>query len=191
MSEKLSGMIANFLVCRNVIGEEEKEIYQYGYETLLYSVAQTMGLFLLGMILGKGIEAIVFVVVFASLRQYTGGYHANTRTGCCFMTVIVYLAVLYIQTLQGLWADKGIFILLSFVLYFLIYITFVPVEHENKPLTEEQKRRYKVRGSILSVVYSILAMLLFSVAKSVAYTILWTMMMVALLITIQMQRGGE
>ena len=38
MSEKISGIITDFLLCKIVIKEEEKEIYYYGYETLNYSI---------------------------------------------------------------------------------------------------------------------------------------------------------
>ena len=52
MSEKISGIITDFLLRKNVIKEEEKEIYYYGYETLIYSIWQMLLLLVLGIVSG-------------------------------------------------------------------------------------------------------------------------------------------
>ncbi len=94
MSEKISGIITDFLLRKNVIKEEEKEIYYYGYETLIYSIWQMLLLLVLGMIMNQIVSTVIFLMVFVSMRKYTGGYHAETRMGCTFMTVVCYVTVL-------------------------------------------------------------------------------------------------
>lgn len=72
MSEKISGIITDFLLRKNVIKEEEKEIYYYGYETLIYSIWQMLLLLVLGMIMNRIVSTVIFLMVFVSMRKYTG-----------------------------------------------------------------------------------------------------------------------
>ncbi|MBQ3514081.1 MAG: accessory gene regulator B family protein, partial [Lachnospiraceae bacterium] len=69
-------------------------IYYYGYETLIYSIWQMLLLLVLGMIMNRIVSTVIFLMVFVSMRKYTGGYHAETRMGCTFMTVVCYVTVL-------------------------------------------------------------------------------------------------
>ena len=41
MSKKISYMIADFLVQKNVVQKEKIEIYQYGYEALFFCIEET------------------------------------------------------------------------------------------------------------------------------------------------------
>lgn len=191
MSEKFSSMIANFLLCHNIIQEEDREIYQYGYETLLYSIGQTFVLLLLGGMLGKWIESVVFIIVFATLRRCTGGYHANTRFGCMLMTVIAYMTVLLLQEIPVRISTVQVIFLFFLLFYLLVFITYAPVEHENKPLTDRQRKRYKKQGSGLSILYLFVAVLTFKELSPIAFTIILTMAMTALLMIIHTRRGGK
>lgn len=191
MNEKLSSMITNFLLYHNIIQEEDKEIYQYGYETLLYSVVQTFVLLLLGGILGKWIESITFIIVFATLRRCTGGYHANTRFGCMLMTIIIYMVVLLIQQIRVSTFTIQIVFILFLLFYLLVFIVYAPIEHRNKPLTDKQRKSYKKQGSGLSILYLFVAVLMYEVWLPITYTIVFTMAMTALLMIIQIRRGGK
>ena len=78
MSKKISYMIADFLVQKNVVQKEKIEIYQYGYEALFFCIEETAMLIAIGFFLHSWIQTLVFIIVFVSLRQYTGGYHAKS-----------------------------------------------------------------------------------------------------------------
>lgn len=83
MSHYLSCKIADFLVRQQQIPEQEWEICQYGYDTLIYSMEQTFLLLILG--------ALLHIASYFFIRRYTGGYHASTRLGCTIMTLFTYL----------------------------------------------------------------------------------------------------
>ena len=179
MSEKISGIITDFLLRKNVIKEEEKEIYHYGYETLIYSIQQMMLILALGMIMNRKIETFTFLMVFVSMRKYTGGYHARSRLGCTFMTVVCYLMVLVL----GEWLmnmKNGCIILLFLVLLcVVIFSHYVPMEHPEKPLTKTQRRESRKKCGLLFTFYLIISLLFYDIWRIVFYIILSSMVVTA------------
>ena len=160
MSEKISRIITDFLLRKNVIKEEEKEIYYYGYETLIYGIQQMILIFVLGMIRRRTVSTLIFLMVFVSMRKHTGGYHAGSRTGCTVMTILCYLTAL----VSGEWLmnmKKGYIILVFLVLFCVhIFVRYVPVAHPDKTLTKIQRRESRKKCSLLFVFYLVISLLL-------------------------------
>lgn len=68
--------------------EQQRAIYEYGCELWLYTVISTLGLMLIGSILGFCIESMTMIVVFYLCQSNGGGYHASTHTRC-FLTMVI------------------------------------------------------------------------------------------------------
>ena len=188
LSEKLSCMIADFLLKDNAIAKEEYEIYQYGFELLMYCIEQTMLLLILGILMHQFWLTIVFVFVFVSLRQYTGGYHADTRIGCTIMTVCCYLTVMLLVTMgKSILGNSGVMACVI-LFYWIVFSNYVPIEHKNKPMTDKQKRINRKIGIGLSVIYMIIALLTYSYSKTIGCGIIVTMFIIAMLIIIQRRK---
>lgn len=186
MSGCLACMVTDFLLRKNVIRREEREIYQYGYDMLFTGILQSMLLLAVGFILGKTAMTAVFVVVFTTLRRYTGGYHAKTRAGCVMATLFIYLFVLYMSTEDLFLFRRPAGIFLAFVFYAVSFLCCAPAENGNKPLDVEQKVKNKKAGGTLSVLYSIASTLLYRKrAVDMAVSVVTTMVCVALLMVIQ------
>ena len=188
MSEKISGIITDFLLRKNVIKEEEKEIYYYGYETLIYSIWQMLLLLVLGMIMNRIVSTVIFLMVFVSMRKYTGGYHAETRMGCTFMTVVCYVTVL-VMTGWVSTTKKGYIILGFFALFCVfIFVRYVPVVHPEKPLNKMQRRESRKKCGLLGTFYLVILLLTYDVLRIVPYIVLSTMVVTAVLIIVQMRK---
>lgn len=69
MSHFLSCKIADFLVYQQQIPEEEWEIYQYGYDTLIYSIEQTILLLLLGLLFHQLTGTLLYLKYIQHLQQ--------------------------------------------------------------------------------------------------------------------------
>ena len=191
MSEKISGIITDFLLRKNLIKEEEKEIYYYGYETLIYGIQQMMLILGFGIIRNRIVSTLIFLIVFVSMRKYTGGYHAGSRTGCTVMTVLCYLTVL----VSGEWLKnmKNGYVILVLMVLFCVYIFvhYVPVAHPDKPLTKIQRRESKKKCGLLFMFYLIISLLVYDAYRIVTYMVLCTMVVTAMLIIIQKRKGDN
>lgn len=60
MVHRLSKMIANFLLHKNVISETEIDIYIYGYETIILGIIDFFIVLIVGLIFNQFITMLIF-----------------------------------------------------------------------------------------------------------------------------------
>lgn len=191
MSKRLSHMIADFLLHKKAIDAEEAEICQYGYEVLIYGIEQIIILLILGWLSGQIVPTCIYLLIFTSIRKYTGGYHANTRVGCTIVTILAWMVTItFIKVVSGMNIGMDKLIVLC-LFYFFVMLYYAPVEHEKKPLFETQKKRNKQKTIILSLVYMVIALLAYLSLSVITYSVIFTMMNVAMLIIIEKFRKGD
>ena len=90
MIHMVAKSIAVFLCKEAVINNEDKEIYQYGIEVFVSNVIGIVLIFLVSLFTGCLWQGVIYVTAFATLRVYTGGYHADTYMKCNFYNMCTY-----------------------------------------------------------------------------------------------------
>ena len=163
MIAKLSHIIADFFIRQKVVPEEEREVYEYGFELSISSVIGILIVLAIGLISGQFWESIVFYIMFCFTRLFTGGYHAPNHLLCKITFAGALLAVLAAD-----WLLKEIESYYWFVLHFyslVVVCWLAPVENPNKELTEKQKVKCKVI-SIIAMAVWLAVMLLFRYLNS-------------------------
>ena len=83
----------NRLVAHRIIDLDDVEIYQFGLESAMLKAVHYASMLLVGLLLGMLPETIVFLIVYATIRAYAGGYHADTRGVCYLLSWITILSV--------------------------------------------------------------------------------------------------
>lgn len=146
MISSAANNITNYLICKKVIKDDDREIYQYGFEQVFSSLLNIATMLLLGIILGKIYQSLVLILSFMALRSYSGGYHANTPLHCYLLTVMSISAALSIM--KFITIDRFICLGLL-VLSSLIIITLSPIGTANKPLDEIEKIIYRKKTIIV------------------------------------------
>lgn len=89
---ELAEMIVRALEKRNIISVADHDVYIYGFDAALYTFFSTVGLLLIGCLLGRGIETLIIVALFYINQTLGGGFHATTHCNC-FITMAVGLLV--------------------------------------------------------------------------------------------------
>ena len=93
--------------------------------------------------LGKMCIRDRFYVVFTLLRTYAGGVHAKTETACTiFTTFAIVVSVLLIRLLEIFAAGTVSFLILG--IGSLCILAFSPLDTAEKPLKEQDKKRYRL-----------------------------------------------
>lgn len=140
MITKVSQKVTDRLLSRNVIKDEDYEIYQYGLEQIFTSIMDLMTLLAIGVIMGMIWQCIIFVLSFMLLRKYAGGYHASTPLRCYLLTTLIITVALsvmkYIEINYFIY--WGLFISSSIVTFLLS-----PMESENKRLDDIERIVYR------------------------------------------------
>lgn len=71
----------------------QEEIVAFGLNEGIHSIMGAAVAILLGCFLGIGGQALIFLAAFIPLRIYAGGYHAQSRKACAFLSLLLILAV--------------------------------------------------------------------------------------------------
>lgn len=131
------------------------EVYVYGIELIISSLIGELIVFCLGLLLGKLIETIIFILLIKYIRIYSGGFHAKTYIVCNMVFISSYLlSVLISHCLCNV--PEGIIIMLMLVttlVTVLAMLTLAPIENVNKPIPVERRSILKLKAvAVVSVV---------------------------------------
>ena len=86
MLNKMAVKITDKLVMKKIVSDDMADIYIYGFELLISFFFSTIGVLIIGIILGRFLQTLMFLATFILLRSFTGGYHANTYAVCSLVT---------------------------------------------------------------------------------------------------------
>lgn len=143
MFKDLSERITEWLFENGAAPKEDKEIYRYGIQQGVISLLNLGTTMVIGMVFGKLLESVLFLVAYIPLRSFAGGYHAKTAVRCYFFSIVMMSAVLWVMRCvpySGLIC--GCLTAISGTMIWFL----VPVEDRNKPLDDVEKKVYGKRA---------------------------------------------
>ena len=186
MIKCFSKLIYDKLSKSGVISEEdqyERECIQYGLEITLSSLLGYILVFIISFIMNCIPEGMIFLLVFVFLRQFSGGYHADTYLRCNLTFSLSYLAVILLSqyTAKILISHKELCILIFGLELILLSIT-APVENRNKPI--ESVRRfylYKLISCLLFLSFAVCGSLTAKAYPRISALIFYTLTLVCVL----------
>lgn len=157
MFTKLSERTVNRLICKNIIKDNEQDIYQYGLNRFFTICLNIVTILVLGIIFNQIIQCIIFALSFMVLRTYTGGYHAKTPVRCYITTLISIIITL--SVIKFIPINR--FVCLGLLIFSCLLIMLLsPIGCSNKPLDEIEVVVYKRRAVIICIVEASAALIL-------------------------------
>lgn len=140
---------------------DDEEIVRRGLEVIAIKIFFAVIIIIVGLLFGCFFESLVFTIAFTSLRQYSGGYHADSQNKCFVMSTLMLIISLgiikLIKIFPQLILPLGIFTLISIV-YVLVA---APIDTPNKRLDNDEIRVYGKRARIFAAVLTIITAALF------------------------------
>ncbi len=147
MISMVSAYLASVLLHERVIGPDDREIYQYGFEITIANMVNGIIVILIGAGFRKIPETVIFYLAFVSLRFFCGGYHADSYSRCFLSFALT--SALCLAASGWIARDEsilsGLFFLASALLWLCIF-KMAPLEHENRPFTYEERIRFRKRS---------------------------------------------
>lgn len=150
--------MVNRLVVNRIINIEDIEIYQFGLESTLLKALHYVSMLIIGFCLNMLLETLAFQIVYAAIRAYAGGYHADTRGVCYLLSWITILSVLLIARFCPAGTVAVVTAALTLSAFPVIY-KWAPVENSAKPLDDAECTHYRKRARRILVVISACALL--------------------------------
>lgn len=196
MIRLISGKVACCL-CRDESSRENYELYEYAIYIVISSLLHIATVIILGLIFSLLIESSLFYLSFIAVRKFAGGYHASAPSRCYLFSLTVSAAVLALMKLMLIYDSWGLRITAeAFGLVFLaVIICLSPLESENNPLNDREKRVYKKIAILNSIIIYIAAVVLMIFGLSnFSFSLLFGELMSAVVLLmrkVQMCRAAE
>lgn len=192
--DRLANIITDYYIKKAYVPENKREIYMYGFKLIIADIINFSIVALLGAVIGRFAESVIFLITLCGVRQFSGGFHAKTFWLCRLSMLVTFLCVMMVSYLLS----KSIFYnictisIIDFIS--LIFIALLsPVKHPNKILTEPQRRSNKVKAIITSFILSVgsVALVMTGRIEGVTISITLTAVVVLMIAGIAAQKGGK
>ena len=137
------------LMRKNNIDIQDTEIFEYGLSLLVNYTVTALAILTVSIYFKITLDILVFCTSFLILRSSTGGYHAESRFLCFLFSLAV--TVLIPLALNRVPTSLNLLILVNVVMFCLL-MENLPVENEDRPLSESEKTYHKKRSIVLYLV---------------------------------------
>ena len=148
--------VGQFLADEQRLNEEESAVLFYGLEVAISLVSVVSALLLMGFLVGRVYDVVLFLVGFMPIRRTAGGYHASSVESCLVASCGICGIVLWVS--QHTSVNGALFIL---VISSLLVANLAPVEHPNNPQHPARMKILRQRSRGLAAFY-VCAIMFFS-----------------------------
>ncbi len=142
MLNKLGKQITDVIIQKGYIGEDERELYEYGFFIVSSKIVYLLITSVFGLILNVWIESLIFFIAFDLVRKYAGGYHAATELRCAAITTGAIFISLCIIKISNTYDFHLLLFILSLCFSLVIFL-FAPMDIPEKPLSFAEKKRFR------------------------------------------------
>lgn len=94
MLQILAKKITASLVLNKIISTDDMEAYTYGLELLIPKLVLYLLVFILAALTKTVVVSLLFVVMYMSLRKYTGGFHCKTAERCLCVSLLIHILMI-------------------------------------------------------------------------------------------------
>lgn len=192
MISGIASFIVDVLLKNKIIDNSSEDIYQYGFEIMISSVLTFMLAITCGLVFKCLLASLIYFSIFAVLRTICGGYHASTYFQCnmIFTCVTVFVMLIYKNISIEQFTELHY---CSIIFAVLVTAFYAPIENENKKLSIEQKKQFRILGTAVVLLLALTSCCL-KIKYSSEYSILidTTLLIVAVsMFVTNPMRGGE
>lgn len=136
MIENISTWIIEYLEQKDIINDE-KEIYIIGMGIMVNYFISIVTILALSLPFNCLFESLLFIFFFGYIREFVGGYHANSYLGCYIKFIILYL-----YSILSLHLEENLIICMTIISLTILFL-IIPVEHPNNKLNYYERKKYR------------------------------------------------
>jgi accessory gene regulator B len=134
--------VASFFVENSRLSEKDREIFVFGLEIIISSIANVVTVLLLSLPFGQFCGTVLYLTILIISRQFTGGYHANSYRSCYLTFICIYLLTIPIVILVSVNIAQPLTIILACISIFPVFL-FAPVQNKNRRLTKKEAVKFR------------------------------------------------
>lgn len=152
----ISNKILQKMIEKNLIENDEVEIYEYGIQLFFLKIIHLCSIFIVGFILGIPIEIAIFIICYSLLRSYTGGYHAQSALYCLLISINMVICMSF--TIQ--YINKTITLLIC-IMNVISILKLSPAINKDMIVDGEDIIENRNKSIIVSIISFVIFIILF------------------------------
>lgn len=174
---RIADKLTESMIINDIIFDD-KEIYKFGLALCLSTGISFATVLLISLITKHLPYALIYIFIFTRLRTAMGGYHCKTYITCNLTYIAIYLLFEFFIGLE--WSSLNISLI---VLFSSIIIWFcAPSEHKNKPLSNDEYRRFRLRSRIMVIMMVIGSFLISKINMMICCELVYILSVNAILV---------
>lgn len=155
MRPRITDRLVDFLLKKDIIKYDDREIYIYGFLAVFSTVINFFLILFIGIFAGLFFETLIFLLGFALLRCYCGGYHAKTQLGCILSFTAIYGSSMVLYSfITG--EFSRLFSMVSAGACIVFIYIFAPIEHKNRTFVGNEYKQFRLMSRIIALGYGLI-----------------------------------
>jgi accessory gene regulator B len=143
---KLAKHLVNMLVRNNTVREEDREIYDYGIDQIIFTSLNVITMMGIGIITDSLVDIAIFSLFYVTLRVYAGGYHADTQLKCFILSNLMIMIIVAINLCMLIpWLIQIFLVVVSY----MVIMRLGPVDTKTRRLDALERFVYQKRMAII------------------------------------------
>lgn len=158
ISKKLSIKCIDFIKHNTSTSEDDLEKIHYGIQVIINNLFKLIILLMTAYLLGIFMYTFTAFIIFATLRCFASGVHANSTFQCILCNYILFFGNVYLSiNLSYNPLINGT----VFVMSFIFMLLYAPADTEERPLISKKLRRnLKIKSIIFTIVFYTITLLI-------------------------------
>lgn len=158
MIKRLSTFLTDYLIRKEIVSSEQRDVYLYGFDITIYTIISTVGLVGIGIILGQFWNSLYMITTLYVCQTHGGGYHANSHLRCFLTMAVGISAGLSVQFFHI--PDPIPIVILGCSL--LLLLLFPLVLHPNKQYLESKAKQLTRKSRLVTLFFFLFSLLILS-----------------------------
>ena len=152
--QRVSQIVAGWLVTVQAITEDDKELYAYAVYSFLFGLIPIALSLAFGIISGMIAESFFLIVPFLIIRKFSGGFHLKSALLCFILTSCLLASALAIVHLIAN-AQQHILLSIAVMIATTVIFVFSPIDSEERALNSSEIVQYRTIARVISIVFLI------------------------------------
>lgn len=152
--QRVSQIVAGWLVTVQAISEDDKELYAYAVYSFLFGLIPIALSLAFGIISGMIAESFFLIVPFIIIRKFSGGFHLKSALLCFILTSCLLASALVVVHLIEI-VQQHILLSIAVIIATTVIFVFSPIDSEERALNNSEIVQYRIIARIISVVFLI------------------------------------
>lgn len=153
MFENIADDLSILLAEKKIIKPENREFYFYGLQLAISKLFFFLVILTISLLTKTFLVSMSFVFMYSVIRQFSGGHHCRSEVSCFFVSILLYLIMILFYDIDM--HGGKIFLCISAAVSVLLIMIFSPIEHKNKPLSADERKKYGLTSKIVAAVLAV------------------------------------